>query len=325
MYIYKSCWFNIIVLILDIVLYSEVNATDHINKSSGYRFRNTNINTLLFSTGYTSNSSLLGLLPENISQPYYSGIFSFFSKYKFDVSLMPVAAINSDTSLSATAYELDFVAGYMYTPSKKWSFYPSYTHIGYSNNMHELRSVFSDIAQLDIYYTKSLYAGSLSTGYLFGSGGMLFISFQNALVLDKKNFLFRRSLLSVSIEFDINVSDNNFYNEYAYEKMDEEGFISWVWDNYPLSGLNPVIRIERVGLEEAKLQIANILEDSGENLFGSSYKITSIGFMLPLYYSLRQFMINFTAYFIVPTSESIFYDQSSQIYFNTGLTYSFGL
>ncbi|MBA7544008.1 hypothetical protein ES705_36353 [subsurface metagenome] len=278
--------------------------------------------TLFFTFDYSTQTNTLGVINETVKQPNYTAGVGFFSKYNFDLSFQSLVTQNGDTSFTKTTTEFDFMAGYTYRPSDELTIYPSYTHMEYSKSISPLLSAFSDIAQLDIYYNKGVYYGGLSTSMLFGERNMFYFSFQNALGFYKENFLFRNSLLSIQLEFDANISDKNFYNKIIYELWNSEEFLLWINDEYPRSLAMMIHSIEANGLETTKNLFYNYINERDKSVFGPSYTITSVNFMLPVYYSVGNFMFNFTTFLIIPTTTSSFYQQNTQLIFNAGVAYS---
>jgi len=300
-------------------LYGSGSESVNTKKSTGYFH---DYSSLFFTFDYSTHTNTFGVIHEAVKQPNYSAGIGFFSKHKFDISVQSIFTENGDISYTKTSTEIDFMAGYSFQPNDNLTIYPSYTHIEYSSNIHSLMSAFSDIAQLILYYNKGVYFGGLNSSMLFGNKNMFYLSVQNALGFYFDNLLFKNSLLGIQLEFDLNLSDKNYYNTLIYDLWDSESFLIWVNKEYP--GMFEAVehRIEVNGLASAKAELYSLIDRSDNSVFGPSYSITSVNFMLPVYYSIGKFMFNFTAFLIVPTFTSSFYEQNTQLLFNAGVAYS---
>ncbi|MGD2035774.1 MAG: hypothetical protein PVF73_11995 [Bacteroidales bacterium] len=268
-----------------------------------------NFNSLFLSFDYSTRTNTFGLINDQVKQPSYNAAIGFFSKYNFDVSVQTVFTGNADTSLTKTAVETDLMAGYAFSPTEDLTIYPSYTHMEYSRSANTFLSVFSDIAQLNIYYNRNVYLGGLGTSFLFGNKNMFYLSLQNALGFYFDNVVFRNSLLSIQLEFDLNLSDENYYNKFIYDSWNREEFITWGYKEYPGSLVAVLAGIRLNGLEETKETFYRLIEENDGSDFEASYTFTSANIVLPVYYSAGQFMFNFTTYLVIPTFSSGFYEQ----------------
>jgi hypothetical protein len=262
------------------------------------------------------------VINESVKQPSYSSSILFYSKHNFDVGISAIVTGNSDSSLTSTSAEYDFMAGYSFSVTEDLTIYPSYTHLEYSKNNYSLQSVFSDIVQTDIYLDKKYYYGGITASYLFGRKNMFFASMQNAIGIEKADFLIKNSYLSIHLELDINFSDKNFYNEYIYFEWELEEYLSWIDQYYHRAYDLIEERIFRYGLEETKSFFFEVVTEYDPEVFQPSYTVTTVDLMLPIYYSIGPFMFNFTSYLIIPTFDSMFYEQDPIFIFNAGVAYS---
>lgn len=288
-----------------------------ISATTDYKF-----NSLFFTFDYLSQSNTLGVVNESIKQPSYSSSILFYSKHNFDVGVSAIITDNSDTTFSSSSIEFDFMGGYAFSLTNDLTLYPSYTHFEYSKNSYTLQSVFTDIIQTDLYLEKRLYYGGITASYLFGRKNTFYASLQNALGFDKEDFLAKNSFLSVHLEVDVNFSDKNYYNDFIYFEWTGEEFLYWISENYPRSLPIIVNQINENGLENTKSRFYELVKERDPEVFKPIYTITSIDFMLPIYYSIGPFMFNFTSYVIIPTFSSTFYDQNPLFVFNAGIAYS---
>ena len=279
-------------------------------------------NSLFFTFDYSTQTNTFGVINDAVKQPNYTAGIGFFSKYNFDISIQSVFTSNADTSFTKTSTEIDFMAGYSFRPNENLTIYPSYTHLEYSTSINPLLSAFSDIAQLNLYYDKGIYFGGLSSSMLFGDKNMFYLSLQNALGIYIDDFLFKNSLLSIQLEFDVSFSDKNYYNKLIYDLWDQEEFLSWVSNEYPRTYLAVMARIENYGFDATKEWFHTTLDEYDNSVFGPLYNITSVSLMLPIYYSIGKFMFNFTTFLVIPTATTSFYQQNTQLIFNAGIAYN---
>lgn len=278
-------------------------------------------NILLLSADYASNTNTFGTtLP--VKQPNYFGTVSFLSKYGVDISYTGIINVNSDSTFTKATFEHDIIVGYSFGLGENWSIYPSYMHMFQSKDSYALISSFTDAFQNDISFLGKYYNFNLSTSYILGQKNMFFCSLQNAFNYTKDDFILKKSSLTVQLGAYINFSDNNYYNQIIYDDWDRDYFSSWVQTNFPTTTyLRTEIQIILNGLEEAK----DKLQSENPKLFDSDYKITSLDFVLPVYYSLNNLMFNVTLMLNVPTSNNIFYPTENSFLINTGISYGFEL
>ena len=289
-----------------------------ISASSAYK-----LNSLFFSIDYLSQANTLGIVNESVKQPNYSSSLLFYSAHNFDIGVSAIITDNSDSTFTKASTEFDFMGGYTFSVSDDLVIYPSYTHFEYSKNSYGLQSVFTDIIQTDIYLDKKHYFGGITASYLFGRKNTFFASVQNAIGLEKTDFLFKNSYLSIQLEFDVNFSDKNYYNEFIYNEWDTDELLTWVSNYYPLAEREIAARIYLNGIEETKSYFYERINIYDPEVFQPEYAITSVDFMLPVYYNIGSFMFNFTSYVIIPTVSSMFYEQSTMFIFNAGIAYIF--
>jgi hypothetical protein len=280
-----------------------------------------NYNVLLLSADYTSNTNTFGITMP-VKQPNYFGTISFLSKYGFDISYTGIINVNSDSTFSKATFEHDIIAGYSFGLGKKWSVYPSYMHMFQSKDSYALISSFTDAFQNDISFLGKYYNFNLSTSYILGQKNMFFCSLQNVFNYTKDDFIVKNSSLTIQLGAYINLSDNNYYNQIIYDDWDREYFSSWVQTNFPSTTyLRTEAQIVLHGLEEAK----DRLQSENPDLFHSDYKITSLDFFLPVYYSVNNLMFNTTVMLNIPTSNNKFYSMENSFLISTGISYGFKL
>lgn len=283
------------------------------------------INFLLLSLDYSSNTSTFGLTVPETKQPNLISSATFASSINFDVSYIGIATANADSSLSKTAYEHDLVLGYNINLSDDFIICPAYSHLFHSKNSYALKSAFTDILQIDFMLYKKRFNSSLSVNYMLGDKNMVYTSLQNAFELNLDNVIIKNSNLNIQLGFILNLSDKNYYNKSVYDTWDGGTFVNWAYSEYPsLSRELAVIQsISMNGLENTKSNFYNTLNETNPEVFGATYDITSIDVYLPIFYSIKSFMFNFTLALNTPLISSPFYDSKSTLTYSTGISYSF--
>jgi hypothetical protein len=268
--------------------------------------------SLIFSFDYSTNTNTFGNFNNEIKQPYYSPSVSYFSKYGFDLSILPSFIKNSDATLSESTSELDLMAGYNFQPLKNLSIYPGYTHIFYSENSYSLKSVISDIAQLDLSYQLKWYNASLSSSYLMGEKNTFYFSVQNSFSIDFERVPGKNALLSLQPGIDLNISDKNYYNDILISDYLNSPVINYLVQRW----LN---RFPNLTEEQIKDRLYNL---ENPDAFNVQYALTSVSLILPIYYMIGDFSFNLTFYTSIPVYQSDFLSSDVQFYLNAGISYS---
>jgi hypothetical protein len=278
-------------------------------------------NLLLLSADYASNTNTFGITTP-VKQPMYISSLSYFSKYNFDLSLSGIIAGNSDSTYSYPTFEQTISAGYSLKFSEKWGIYPSYSHTFHSKNAYKLTSIFSDIIQNDLNYFGKFYNFSLTTNLILGERNMFFLSLENAINHTFEDLIIKNSSLTFQLGFFLNFSDNNYYNEYFFNEFEREYFLSWAIETFSFRELIMIRETYyKSGLSESKKYI---LENYPE-FFEPDYKLTSIDFYLPVYYSINNFLFSITGILNIPTTDNIFFKIDNSILISLGFSYAFGI
>ncbi len=280
-------------------------------------------NFTLLSLDYSSNTNTFGLNVLETKQPNLISSITFASKTNFDISYIGIATSNADTTLTATTYEHDLMLAYNINISDDFIIYPAYTHLFHSKKSYAFNSAFKDIFQIDLMLYKKHLNSSLSLNYMLGEKNMVYTSFQNALEIDFDDVLIKNSNLNIQLGFILNVSDKNYYNKTIYDSWGRESFISWVYNNYRNLTLIVNQSINSNGLEYTKNELYEKIEEVQPEVFGKSYALSSIDVYLPIFYSIKSFMFNFTASLNVPLISNSFYESEISLSISTGISYSF--
>lgn len=278
--------------------------------------KNADFSSLIFSFDYSTNTNTYGNFSNDIRQPYYSPAVSYFSKYGFDLSILPSFIENSDATSTETTSELDLMAGYNFQPLKSLSIYPGYTHIFYSKNSYSLKSVISDIAQLDLNFQQKWYNATLSTSYLIGKKNTFYLSLQNSFSIDFEKVPGKNALLSLQPGVDINISDKNYYNDILLTDYLNSPIINYIVQRW----LN---RYPNLTEEQIKDRLYNLELRQNPDVFNTQYALTSVSLILPVYYMIGSFSFNITIYTSIPVYQSNeFFSSEVQFYLNAGISYS---
>ncbi len=274
-----------------------------------------NYSSLIFSFDYSSNTNTFGNFNTGSAQPFYSPSVSFFSKSGFDISILPAFIDNSDVTSTEMTSELDLMAGYNFHPAKNLSIYPGYTHIFYSKNSYSLKSVISDIIQMDMTYQLNWYSPSLSVSYLIGKKNTFYASLENSFSIDFEKVPGKNALLSLQPGFDLNFSDINYYNDLLLTDYLNSAVINYLVERW-------LTRFPWLTDEQIKTRLYNYELQQNPNIFDEQYSLTTISLMLPVYYMTGNFSFNLTLYSSVPVNESEFLSSDIQFYLNAGVSYS---
>ncbi|MBN2347187.1 MAG: hypothetical protein JXJ22_00015 [Bacteroidales bacterium] len=297
-------------------------------KTNNEEKKNKAFNALLLSFDYSTNTNTFGSFTQEVKQPNYSPSLLFFSKTGLTFSAISFFIENSDSTFTKTTSEHDLMLGYNFAPAEKISIFPSYGHIFNSKNSNSLKSVFHDFLMLDISYNSKYYYGGVSANYFFGDKNMFYQSFQNALQFNFENVLFKNSALMLQLEADLNISDKNYYNEFYLQEtissLTREGLLDYVSYRFPRFSNWLISHIDELDLDQLKQTFfEKTLEDNPE-LYESRYTFTSLDLVLPVYYMIGNISFNVTLYAVFPLNTSYIFEESTQLYLNAGISYSFG-
>ena len=279
--------------------------------------------TLLLNLDYFSDAQYTGLTGTPLSQPMLASGISYFSSKKYDVSFQTSGSWNSDTTYSKVAYQYDFIAGYTFYLSPKFSVRPSYSQSIFSRNSNSLLTAFSGIVETDVLYISDHYLAGSSLNYLLGNKNMFYFTLQNAAFVNFEKILGRKSLLSFQVELNIHFNDKNYYNSFLYDSWNSEEFLLWIDEKYSEYSETIESTINTSGLDAAKDQLKSLIETDTHLLFDPSYTFTSLQILFPIMLTFSHFTINLTPLVTIPAYRSDFYDQYTSFMLNAGFSISF--
>jgi hypothetical protein len=276
---------------------------------------------MMFSADYATNTNVLPNINSGIRQPSFSPSVSFFSKPGIDAMITGNLINNSNDSLNNFASELDLFIGYNFKPFKNFTIYPNYTHYWYSRNFNEFSSPFSDELRIDMDYQKKTAGIGLSSGFLYGKHNTFYTVARNYYTVEFRNVIFKTSAIMLQPEVDVNAGNYEYLNLFYLDQLRE----SPSFYNYMLYSSRPLRRYVLAELFRhpgtTKEQIIDaLLEKNAED----SFKITSVTFSLPIFYTIGNFGINAGLFLFIPINQPDYLSNDALLYFDVGVSYSFG-
>ncbi len=280
-------------------------------------------NYLFLGADYSTNTQTYGVNINDVKQPNYYLSANYFSKYDFDISYSFISTKNADSTLQYFAFEHDFSIGYTLNLSGRFYLYANYTHLIHSKNSFSLKSLFTDIAQIDANYDAKYYNGYLTLNHIWGKNNMFYMTFQNAFKYEKEYLFITNDMLNIQICAALNFSDNNFYNELIFNDMSESELLDFMGE-YSTSPDNSDGNLSNTGPNfPPNIDLKEWFYDHNKDLFSSDYTLTTIDFSIPVYYSIKNYMFSFTPFFSIPTSSTPFYEKYNSFQLMLGIGYFF--
>jgi hypothetical protein len=294
-------------------------------------------NNLDLGINYTSDYNVFGTVNANAVQP--SAVFSvdYFRDCGLYLGTRYNNIWNSDTTLTESTSELNFIAGYTHSFFKGVSFAGSYTYMHYSSKSSTAKTDFhSDIMTSLSLDTTWLYS-SFTADYLIGK--------------DKNEWVLNYRL---GIPVNLNLSDNVTLLVQPYGEINwgnQSYYYQWAYRQYkfliPLAVnmpdvtayelLQPINKTDANELKVYKRLISRYkyLEKKVKKLDPSitvkelfkpynKYNITSVGGTLPLYLNWNNMSFSFSVTAIKPQNVPSWMKDDWVFYYNAGLTYSIG-
>ena len=275
------------------------------------------LSSLVFSFDYSSNTNTFGNFNQFVRQPSYSPSVTLFSGFNFDIGIFGNIISNSNDSLDAATYETDILAGYNINLLKdKLVIYPGYSHSFYSKNSGFLKSAYTDNFQLSIYYQDKYLSAGVSNSYLTGKDNMFTSLLYTGILLEKENFIFKNSIAGFYPEIDLNFGDYEYLNSYYFNQ-------------YPVLLLDYMQTRDIRALYFLRNRFPNISDEEIISYFADKYsednfKLTSVGLVFPFEYMIGNFSVNLSLMVIFPVNMPEYLDNSTEVYFSTGLSYMIG-
>lgn len=287
-------------------------------------------NYLMFGADYSSNTNTFGVTINEVNQPNYIFSGSFISKHNFDLNYAAIVTDNSDSSFTKASLEHNLGLGYSLNVTDNLLIYPSYTHLFHSPNSFALKSIFSDIAQVDAMYFSSYFNSSVGISHIWGVKNMFYITAQIAGEYTFEKVFTANDYLNIQLGFTANLSDKNYYNEYSLRNLlDLRTIELLILKNEGVNGAR-YIRQQRELLGDdyevvMKQRAEDRIKTNNPDHFEPVYRITTVDINLPLFYSINNLMIYTSAYLTIPVVENPFYEQHTSFQFSVGMSYMFNL
>jgi hypothetical protein len=293
---------------------------------------------IMVGSDYSSNVNSLGRVNDINPQPSLSAYASWFSAYNFDVSMTGYNVWNSDSSYTHPTQELDLVIGYT-LPITKWlEARSSYSKYFYSDGSNSIRSGYSNLIDLTLSSEVKWWWLDAGCGYTFGGIEEFYSSAQTGVTIEFDNLFHRNHMLTLQPSFDVLFSNIDYYDLnmmqdywflYNYGEKNPDGTIADLYKDLA-SPTTPNVRVlksfltkhpviaKRMQQLPADLVVSDIFEPN------RSFELSTIGFTLPVYYSINNFDINLVYSIYKPVNQPSYVDASWINYMSLGASYLFG-
>jgi hypothetical protein len=278
-----------------------------------------NINSLMISFDYATNTNVMGNFNAITKQPSLSPSLTYFSKWGADASALLYFVDNSDDSLENWAAELDLILGCTFKPTNHLTVYPSYSHFFHSSNSNSLKSMFSDDIRLDVDYNYKFFNIGISAGYYMGHQNAFYTSVHNYYDITFDRFLFHKASLSMQPGVDANFGSYEYLNIYYLNELRKDPLFYFYLLSYPAIRRYVMAEMYR----HPGMTKEEILDDYLQDKAQDSFKLTSVSINLPVYYMIGNFGINLGLYFIIPVGQPDYMSDETQFFFDIGVTYNF--
>jgi hypothetical protein len=276
------------------------------------------LNSLMVSFDYSTNTNLLSSISNDIRQPSLATSVAFISRWGIDLMITGNAIANSDDSLKNYSSEVDFIIGYNFRPHKNWTIYPSYTKFLYSRNANSFRSLFNSDIHTDIDYDYRFLNLGVSAGYLMGEQRTFYMSFRNSYKINIENFLFRESTLLIQPGIDLNFGNYEYLNLFYLDQLRQSPlfyasilFNSRVLRKYAEAELK----------SHPDMTSKEILDALFEKRAEDSFKLTSVSIGVPVFFISGRFGFNAGLFLNIPTNQPDYLSNESLFYFSAGISY----
>ena len=293
---------------------------------------------LMVGTDYYSNVTSQGRVNESTSQPSLSTYISWFSSFNLDLSLIGYNVWNSDSTYSKSSQELDLVLGYTFPLTKWMGTSISYSHFFYTKGASSIRTAYSDLVEGSIDIEKKWWWLDLGYGYSMGDFNEFFATAQTGVTIEFDNLFNKGHILSIVPSFDTFFSNMDYYD---LNLISNYWYLYGYGDKYPentISDLmqqviNPVTREDRIirwyfynhpVLYRRLNDLPNDIVISSIFKPDSKFDLSTIGFTLPVYYSINDFDISLSYSVYKPVNQPSYVEDSWVSYASVGVSYLFG-
>jgi hypothetical protein len=170
-------------------------------------------------TDFSSNSSILGRVNSFVQQPSLSVYTSYFGKKGLDVTVMGSNVWNSDTTGTLSTQEYEINLGYNLDVFSWMSMNASYSHFFLDRNSSSVKSMYTDLLQVNVFNEWKWWMFDLGAGYTFGNRKELFLNVQSGINLEFEDVLVNNSLLIIQPSVGVYASNQEYYDVIAYEQF----------------------------------------------------------------------------------------------------------
>ncbi|TLX77774.1 hypothetical protein E9993_03770 [Labilibacter sediminis] len=288
-----------------------------------------------FGEDFTSNNNLNGRVSTLNKQPVLSSMVSYYHKLGFDATLVFSNVWNSDQTNTKASQETTLSLGYDYDITEWLNASVSYNHYWYSKNSNSIQSDYTDLLSSCVYTEVDWWVSNIMAGYYSGRANEFFVNVETGVDFTFEDVFKEGNLLSIQPMISAYAGNINFYNEEAYRNY---YFLYIFAQEYPNVTVNDMLiqiqepdnQIERslrnkletrprlkkrVDSLPSDLVIASMFEEQ------NSFNLSNIGFILPVFYSWGDFMVNLGLSAYKPLNQPSYNQNSWVMYSNVGLAY----
>lgn len=288
-------------------------------------------NTIISGFDFSSNTSTFGRFSGVSNQPSYSAYATYFTPFGLNAGISAIALNNSDTTASKFSYEYDLTLGYDLTLTKYLATSVNYTHFIYSANSNSVKSLYSDLFQLNLDFTLSKFYTTASVYYVTGTYNEVMTSLEAGYNFEFTDVLIKNSNFSISPSISAMAGNQEYYSEYAYKTYWYLYLYAQKYPDYTVNDLrtNSPRVLERI--QNRPWRWKNFQKLDGDLVISSLFEaekkftLTSATFNLPVYYSVGNFMFNVSYSITFPLNLPSYLDDSPVQYISAGIAYSLDL
>ena len=280
-----------------------------------------NSSVMMVGSDYYSNVTSQGRVNESTSQPSLSTYISWFSSFNLDLSLIGYNVWNSDSTYSKSSQELDLVMGYTLPLTKWMETSISYSHYFYTKGASSIRTAYSDLVEGSIDIEKKWWWLDLGCGYSMGNYNEFFATAQTGVTIEFDNLFNKGHILSIVPSFDTFFS-NMDYSDYLISTYPRLYALGQRFPEITVADfkrLYPIVyyRLKTWYNLPDELVLSSIFEPDNK------FDLSTLGFTLPIYYTINDFDINLSYSIYKPVNQPWYIEDSWVSYASVGVSYLF--
>jgi hypothetical protein len=311
--------------------------------------------------GYSSNSSISGnntssalknakktlFVNSDIVQPTFSPNIIYNAPFGLSLSAFANIIGNSDSTQTKSTTEFDLSIGYnLALLNDKLSIYPSFTHYFYSKNSTSVTSLLKNQLSLDVSYDFNWMYLSVGGTYMNGEKNDYGLNSQLYFPITFEKFITANGQLLISPGASVVFGNQSYNSDLLIQNILDKTNSKKIWRRSILTigDIEKYSTMKKKLLALNKLVFGNETIDSNERwsdylkrvnqAIEPKFKLTSVGVLLPIYYTINNFSVNFSVSYQIARNTAnpnakLFKFSSNQsdnitsILFSAGLTYSF--